>query len=257
MLRFNPKNLVGRWSLYAAARRRRKPQARQPSRPPSAPEPPTVPMNTEADPTRPPWIEGALAEYEAHRAEVLAEAAAQGQHLAFGATAVGVVVAGAFNVWDERLLATIAFLVVVPLLSAFVLVQWAGSAAAKMRVGVYLERIETTIGLATSAPAPVLTWEATLARMRPDRLWKPQAGWSDFGAVAIFALLAGGSLALGAYRGWSGYEAVVGLVTAIESVILILIVVAIACGVATVRQEARKSFPEPDVDPEVRCAGDA
>lgn len=201
-------------------------------------------MNIEADPRRAPWIEAAMGEYEAHRAEVLAQGAAQQQHLALGATAVGVVVAGAFNVWDERLLATIAFLAVVPILSAFVLVQWAGSAAAMMRVGVYLEQLETAIGTAVSAPTPVLTWEVTLAQMRPRQWWKPQAGWSDAGAVAIFALLAGGSLALGAYRGWSGHEAEIVLVTIIEGVILLLIVWAIAHGVATVRQQARRKFEE-------------
>jgi hypothetical protein len=211
-------------------------------------------VETEADPTGPSWIEPALAEYEAHRAEVLAQGAAQQQHLALGATAVGVIVAGAFNVWDERLLAAIAFLAVVPLLSVFVLVQWAGSAAAMMRVGGYLEGLETAIASSTSAPAPVLTWEATLAGLRPKQRWKPQAGWSDFGALAIFALLAGGSLALGAYRGWSGHGVLVGLLTAIEGVILLLIVAAIAHGVATARRQARENFPKPALDSQAGSA---
>jgi hypothetical protein len=198
-------------------------------------------VEIEAHPRGPPWIEAALAEYEAHRAEVLAQGAAQQQHLALGATAVGVVVAGAFNVWDERLLATIAFMAVVPILSAFVLVQWAGSTAAMMRVGGYLEALETAIGSSLSAPAPVLTWEASLASRHPDRRWRPQAGWSDFGALAIFALLAGGSLALGAYRGWSGHEVAVTVVTTVEGVLLLLVVPVIAHGVATARRQAREN----------------
>ena len=63
------------------------------------------------------WIEAALAEYGAHREEVLAEASGQQHTLALGATVVGILVAGAFNVWDDQLLATVAFLGAVPLLA--------------------------------------------------------------------------------------------------------------------------------------------
>jgi hypothetical protein len=68
--------------------------------------------------TKPAWVDAALAEYEAHRAEVVAEAEARQHTLAFGATAVGIVAAGGFNVWDEKLVATVAFLAAVPLISA-------------------------------------------------------------------------------------------------------------------------------------------
>lgn len=201
-------------------------------------------MNGETDAGAAAWIDVALAEYEAHRDEVVAEAAAQQQILALGTTAIGIVFAGAFTVWDDQLLATFAFMIAVPLISAFVLIQWAGRAAAMMRVGVYLERLETSLARGTNAPAPVLSWERTLAGMRPDKPWKPQAGWNDFGAVGVFALLAGGSVALGAYRGWSGHEAAVSLFTVLEYTVLVLIVIAVGRGVATARHEARLNFPE-------------
>jgi hypothetical protein len=192
------------------------------------------------------WIEAALAEYEAHRAEVLAESQGQQQTLALGATAVGILAAGGFNVWDERLLATIAFLGAAPLLSVLVLIQWAGRAYGMMRVGVYLERLETALRNAhPSAPAPILTWEKTIAAARPEQWWKPHAGWNDFGAVAVFALLAGGSIGLGAYRAWEGYETLTTIVAAIQVGILLLFTGTLAFNVATVRQRARDDFESP------------
>jgi hypothetical protein len=195
-----------------------------------------------SDSNRPVWFEAALAEYDAHRAEVVSEAQAQQHILALGATAVGVVIAGAFNVWDDQLLATLAFLLVVPLLSALVLVQWAGRATAMMRVGVYLEQVERTLAGHTGAPVPLLTWEATLARLRPESVWKPQAGWNDFGAVGIFGLLSAGSIALGAYKGWNGHEVGIGVVGVIQGLLLSVFVVFLGRGVASARKEARTSF---------------
>jgi hypothetical protein len=147
-------------------------------------------------------------------------------------------------VWDDRLLATIAFLGAVPLLSVLVLVQWAGSAAAMMRVGVYLERLEAALKEAASAPDPLLSWEATIASMRAGKRWRPTAGWSDAGALASFALIAAGSLALGSYRAWSASELGIGALTVFESLVLTGIVVAISYGVATARSQARRNFPK-------------
>jgi hypothetical protein len=201
-------------------------------------------LSATADQREPRWVEAALKEYEAHRAEILNEAAAQQQILALGATAIGIVVAGGFNVWDNKLIATVAFLAAVPLLSVLVLVQWAGRAYAMMRVGVYLERLETAARNTLAAPDPVLTWEATLAKLRPDRPWHVQSGWNDFGAVGVFALLAGGSIALGAYRGWAGHEVLVGILTVTLGFVIAASVVAVTRGVADARAEARRNFPE-------------
>jgi hypothetical protein len=194
-----------------------------------------------------PWVDAALAEYEAHRAEVLAEAQGQQHTLALGGTAVGILVAGAFNVWDDRLPSTVAFLAAIPLLCGLILVQWAGRAFGMMTVGVYLEGLERALRAAhASTPSPVLTWEETLVKMRPKEWWKPHYGWNDFGAVAVFALLAAGSVTLGAYRGYSGNEVIVGIVAAAEIVVLLVFTVSLARSLTTVRERARKEFPPPD-----------
>jgi hypothetical protein len=206
-------------------------------------------MGDAAGSAEPLWLTAALREYDAHRAEVLAEGAAQQQILALGATAVGVVVAGGFNVWTNQLIATVAFLGAVPVLSVLVLVQWAGRAYAMMRVGVYLERLESAVRTHSDAPVPVLRWEETLATLRPNKPWKPQPGWNDFGAVGLFALLAAGSIALGAYRGWAGNEILVAILTVLQALVITASAVAVARGVAAARTQAREQFPEPPATP--------
>jgi hypothetical protein len=143
-----------------------------------------------AENDKPDWVGAVLAEYEAHRSEVVSEAETQQQTLALGATAVGLVVAGAFNVWNNKLLGSVAFLGLVPLLCLFVLIQWVGRAAGLMRVGLYLEQLEAALRAAySSAPPKAFTWETTLASTtRRGRWWKASYEWHDFGAIAIFAL---------------------------------------------------------------------
>jgi hypothetical protein len=188
-------------------------------------------------------VDAVLVEYEAHRAEVLAEAAAQQQTLALGATAVGVVIAGAFNVWDDRLLVAIAFLGVVPLLSLVVLIQWAGRASGLMRVGVYLEKLEDTVREAHPVlPSWVFSWEKTRARTRPDKWWHPQYEWTDYGAIGVFVLLAFGSVGLGAYRAYAGYAAAVVPIVAVEWVVLAGFSAALLYDVATVRSRVRRDL---------------
>lgn len=115
-----------------------------------------------------------------------------------------------------------------------------------MRVGVYLEGLENALRIACSAaPPPVLTWEKTLLSTRPSKWWKPHYGWNDFGAVAVFVLLAANSIALGAYRGYAGHEELVAVLAAIEAVVMLLFTVMLAWNLATVRQRARGDFPRP------------
>jgi hypothetical protein len=189
------------------------------------------------------WIDAALVEYEAHRAEVLAEAQGQQQTLALGATAVGILFAGAFNVWDDRVLAVAAFLGAIPLLCILVLIQWAGRASGIMLVGVYLEGLECALREAyASPPAPVLTWERSLVNMRPSR-WRPRYAWHEFGAVAVFAMLAAGSIALGAYRGYEQYTTLVVALVTLQVVIVSFFTAVLAWSLATVRKRARREFP--------------
>jgi len=191
------------------------------------------------------WIGGALAEYEAHRAEVLSEAAGQQQTLALGATAVGILVAGGFNVWDDQLLASVAFLAAVPLLSILILVQWAGRALGLMRVGVYLEGLEDALRTAYSeVPPSVLVWEKTLAKARPRNWWTPHYEWNDFGALAIFLLLAAGSIALGGYRAYHGHEGTAVVAVSLESVVLSICAFALFRAIAHVREDVRRDLKE-------------
>lgn len=196
-------------------------------------------------PDAPDWRVAALAEYQAHRAEVLAEGQGQQQTLAFGATAVGILAAGAFNIWEERLLASAAFLGAIPLLCVLILVQWSGRTFGMMRVGVYLERLENALRAGYAhPPASILMWEQTLAQMRPEKWWKPHHGWSDFGAFSVFVLLAAGSIALGTYRGFAEHEVPISILVAVELSILFVFAGSVAWNLVTVRQRARQTFPK-------------
>jgi hypothetical protein len=190
------------------------------------------------------WVTAVLAEYDAHRAEVLSEAQAQQQILALGATAVGLVVAGAFNVWDNQLLASVAFLGVVPLLCLFVLVQWVGRAAGLMGVGFYLQQLEEALRTAfPSAPPRVFSWERTRAEPASrEHWWTANYEWHDVGAIAIFALLAYGSIALGAYRAYDRHEAAALVLLVIEILVLTAIAIRFLRETTTVRNRVRRGF---------------
>jgi hypothetical protein len=192
----------------------------------------------------PAWVQAALAEYEAHRAEVVAEGAAQQQILAFGAAAVGIVVAGAFNVWDDRGVAAVAFMGAVPLLSLLVLVQWSGRTAAMMRVGAYLEAIEEALRTATRAPGPVLTWESVLTTAATERSLRPQAEWADASTVAIFGAIAVASTFVGLERGWEDHPSLL-IVAVLETALILAVAIGIAKGIAQVRRDARRRFAPP------------
>ena len=188
------------------------------------------------------WANAVLAEYAAHRAEVISEAGTQQQTLALGATAVGLVVAGAFNVWSNILLVSVSFLAVVPLLCLFVLVQWVGRAVGLLRVGVYLQQLENALRAAyPAAPPAVLVWEKTLEETtHQGKWWNASYGWHDFGAIAIFALLAYGSVALGAYRAYARHEAAVVAVVLVEILAMTGVAALFLYQVATARHRLRE-----------------
>jgi hypothetical protein len=173
---------------------------------------------------------------------VLVEAQGQQQTLGLGATAVGIVVAGAFNVWDDQVLASFGFLVAVPLLSVLVLLQWAGRAFALMRVGAHLEALEKRLREAVGAPPPVMTWEEMLEKARPARWWKPHPGWNDFGAFGVFAAIAVGAIVLGAWRGYDKHEGTIVVVTIVQSLVIGVVIVALASALATGRKRAREDY---------------
>ena len=196
--------------------------------------------------TSPGWVDAVLDEYQAHRSEVLSNAGAQQQALALGATAIGIVFAGAFNVWGNRAVTSVAFLGVVPLLCLFVLVQWVGQTAGLMRVGLYLQELEDALRSAfPSAPPTVFAWERTLAktRGRPRALGvEANYEWHEYGALAIFVLLAYGSIALGAYRLYARDETAAIVLLVAEIIILTAIAGLLLREVGRARVRVRRSL---------------
>jgi len=130
----------------------------------------------------------------------------------------------------------------VPLLCLLVLVQWVGRALGLMRVGVYLQGLEDALRAAyPSAPPTVFGWEKLLADARPEGWWKPSYEWHDFGAIAVFVLLAAGSIGLGGYRGYARHEATVTAFVVAESIFLALFAIALIVEMAYVRRNVRRT----------------
>jgi hypothetical protein len=147
------------------------------------------------------WVDLALAEYDAHRAEVLATVQAQNSSLTVGTAAIGILAAGAFNVWEDAVLATLVFLGAVPLLTALVVLLWFSQVIGMFEVGVYLDGLERKLREELRAPAPVMTWEESIREGRAA-IRRPQYDWSNYAIVGLLAALAGAALVLGAYRGF-------------------------------------------------------
>src|SRR6266851_4611909 len=113
-----------------------------------------------------------------------------------------------------------------------------------MRVGLYLEQLEDALRTAyPSAPPKVFVWEKTLAETtRQGKWWKASYEWHDFGAIAIFALLAYGSIALGAYRVYARHKVVVIPLVLIEILLLSGFAIRFLLEVGRARTRVRRSF---------------
>jgi hypothetical protein len=182
----------------------------------------------------PPWGEAALEEYKAHRAAFLDTEAAAQRTLAFGLTAIGILVAGAFNVWDSRetFPSTALFLVVIPIVSMLVLVQWSGQILFLVTRGHYLQNIEHAIRdvyepppeLHRRPPSTLFTWEDKFDKRHGiggTAWWKPDLRWHMHAGVLVFGLVAVGSLALGWYKGYESSPALTIAIVCVEAVLLI------------------------------------
>jgi hypothetical protein len=179
---------------------------------------------------QPAWLNAALEEYKAHRTAFSETRASAQQTLTFGATTVGILVAGAFNVWGDRLPATLLFLVVTPIVASVVIVQWTGLMLALWESDLYLGELETAIRAAYDPIPPALfTWEDNFfARFRvKGKWWKPDRRWQMNAAITAFPLLAAGSLILGAYRGWQSHPVAVSIVGTIEFAVLAFVAIAL------------------------------
>lgn len=156
--------------------------------------------------SRPPWLELALAEYEALRAEVLTTMETQVATLRFGMAALSLLVIGAFSIWEDMLVTTLAFLFAVPFVSKLALTIWIGEVTRMMRAGDHLKEVEDTFHDSFPAlPKPVMQWETNLRNPTAGRTrWKRHYEWNYLAIVLMFWSIAAASMALGVYRGASG-----------------------------------------------------
>jgi hypothetical protein len=198
---------------------------------------------------RPRWVEAALEEYKAHRAEVLATVQGQHSSLAFGTAAIGILAAGAFNVWDDRFVSTVVFLVAIPFLTAVVLAMWFAQVIGMLRVGVYLEGLEGALKAQFESeedegvPASVLAWEAGIREGRSTP-WQPRYDWHHFAVVVMFAVLGVASIVLGAYRGFALRPTLVSVVAAVEIALLGAFLSVVIYELATGRRSAREALQQ-------------
>jgi hypothetical protein len=138
----------------------------------------------------------ARADYDARRAEVLALQSGQEKTLTFGAAALAIALPVAVKVWDDRSLAAVMLIVVIPVVSLSVVFQWVGQNLAIYRLGAYLKTLECELSKSVktgdNSQTKIFTWESTLTN-RPTSLL--------LGATAGLIFLVGCvSAALGAYR---------------------------------------------------------
>jgi len=111
-------------------------------------------------------VEISLEEYKSLRQEALTSMGTQQSILSFGTAALGILLAGAFNVFGDALAAALIFLLFVPLLSHLVLVLWMTEVVRMLRAGFFLANIENEISALIGRDG-ILTWERW-AHARPS-----------------------------------------------------------------------------------------
>jgi hypothetical protein len=155
---------------------------------------------------KPAWLDLAVTEYQAVRAEILTTMQTQQGALQFGTAALSILVVGALNVWEDKLITTVAFLVVVPFLSNLVVTIWIGEVTRMMRAGDHLQRVEERFReVLPEMPEPVMRWETALrARTSPTTRWKTHYEWNYLAIIFMFWSIAVAAMGLGVYRGTSG-----------------------------------------------------
>jgi len=103
-------------------------------------------------------VEVMLEEYRTLRQEVFTSMGTQQSILSFGTAALGILLAGAFNVFGEPLPAALIFLLFVPLVSHLILVLWMTEVVRMLRAGYFLARIERKVDELTDC-TDLLSWE--------------------------------------------------------------------------------------------------
>ena len=172
----------------------------------------------------------------------------QAQHstLALGVTAIGILSAGAFNVWaDDRFVASVVFLGAVPLLTSMILVVWVSQVVGMLNVGRYLLRLETSIAAALDhPPTGLMTWEADASRERVLSR-KPTYAWHYVAVLILFAILMAASIVLGAYRAWDEHESATLVAVAGIGLFCLLVFSGVAWAVGTGRSSGEPEGTRP------------
>jgi hypothetical protein len=159
-------------------------------------------LGTEAKPI---WFELAVQEYNALREEILTTMGTQDGTLRFGAATVGIVLTGAFNVWNDRLPAALVLLVVVPFLCMMVLIVWLGEVTRMMRAGKHVENLEKVFEALTVLPRPVMRWERNLRDPNAaNTRWARHYEWNYLAIIFMFWSLGVVSVVAGVYRAIAG-----------------------------------------------------
>lgn len=155
---------------------------------------------------KPPWLDLAITEYEALRDEILTTMETQQGTLRFGTAALSILVVGAINVWDDKLVTTLAFLFAVPFLSKLVITIWMGEVTRMMRAGDHLVDVENQFQkLYPEMPEPIMRWETGLRDPRSSTTrHKRHYEWNYLAIILMFWSIAVASMALGVYQGLSG-----------------------------------------------------
>lgn len=138
-----------------------------------------------------------LEEYKALRAEVLTSMQTQQGSLGFGTAALGILAAGGFNAWEHDLPAVLVFLAGLPTLSGLVVIIWMGELTRMQRAGAFVKTLEGRINaeLAPLGKGEALSWEHFL------RQYGLKLEWNYRAIVAMFAVVAFGSLIIGTAKG--------------------------------------------------------
>lgn len=168
------------------------------------------------------WVDVALEEYRALRAEVLITFQTQHTTLTWGTAALGILIGLGFNAWDERFIAQFTFLGAVPAIAYLVLIIWMGELTRMMRVGKYLSELEGRINESLRPQAAALGWETFLRKEAAvpgktgHRLWNYRA------VILVYQSLAVGAVAIGLDRRGST-SAVTGLIFIAETIAFVLV----------------------------------
>jgi hypothetical protein len=109
------------------------------------------------------WLTAALAEYQSLRTESLQAQQAQQTILQFGITGVAVLLGLSLQL-ENKVLAILLLLFLVPLLSIFIVTVWFTELFRSLRAGDYIAGLEAKINSIAGQQPPALDWETWLRR---------------------------------------------------------------------------------------------